>query len=213
MKSWTFESTEIAKNFDNHVREQLPWYDMITEAVIYIARNYLTEGNTIVDIGSSTGNLSKKLLPLAKERNAKIIAIEKSIQMIMEMYEMENISVIHDDVTNIEMIEGQVYILFLTLMFIPIDKRENLLNNIYKKIKKGGCIIIVDKICDHSGYFSTVMKRLTWHWKMQQKASSINIVNKEMSLAGVQIPINKECLTDAKEFFRMGEFAGWVIEK
>lgn len=213
MKSWTFESTEIAKNFDNHVREQLPWYDMITEAVIYIARNYLTEGNTIVDIGSSTGNLSKKLLPLAKERNAKIIAIEKSIQMIMEMYEMENISVIHDDVTNIEMVEGQVYILFLTLMFIPIDKRENLLNNIYKKIKKGGCIIIVDKICDHSGYFATVMKRLTWHWKMEQKASSIDIVNKEMSLAGVQIPINKECLKNAKEFFRMGEFAGWVIEK
>ena len=73
MKSWTFESTEIAKKFDNHVREQLPWYDMITEAVIYIARNYLTEGNTIVDIGASTGNISKKLLPLAKERNAKII--------------------------------------------------------------------------------------------------------------------------------------------
>ena len=213
MKSWTFESTEIAKKFDNHVREQLPWYDMITEAVIYIARNYLTEGNTIVDIGASTGNISKKLLPLAKERNAKIIAIEKSIEMIMEMYEMENISVIHDDVTNIKMIEGQVYILFLTLMFIPIDKREILLNEISKKIKKGGCIIIVDKICDHSGYFATVMKRLTWHWKMQQKANYEDIINKEMSLAGVQIPINKECLLNAKEFFRMGEFAGWVIEK
>ena len=55
--------------------------------------------------------------------------------MIMEMYEMENISVIHDDVTNIEMIEGQVYILFLTLMFIPIDKREILLNEIVGALK------------------------------------------------------------------------------
>ena len=41
-----------------------------------------------------------------------------------------------------------------------------------------------------------------------------DIVNKEMSLAGVQIPIdqNMTALIDAQEFFRMGEFAGWVIE-
>ena len=26
-KNWSFASQEVAKNFDNHVREQLPWYD------------------------------------------------------------------------------------------------------------------------------------------------------------------------------------------
>jgi tRNA (cmo5U34)-methyltransferase len=45
MKSWSFESREVANKFDEHVREQLPWYDMITDAVVYITRNYLTEGN------------------------------------------------------------------------------------------------------------------------------------------------------------------------
>ena len=35
MTSWTFESKEVAKNFDKHVREQLPWYDMLTDAVVY----------------------------------------------------------------------------------------------------------------------------------------------------------------------------------
>lgn len=77
MKSWSFESREVADKFDKHVREQLPWYDMITDAVVYIARNYLTEGNRIVDIGASTGNLSRKLLPLAEERKGKVLAIEK----------------------------------------------------------------------------------------------------------------------------------------
>ena len=26
-KIWTFENKEVANDFDNHVREQLPWYD------------------------------------------------------------------------------------------------------------------------------------------------------------------------------------------
>jgi tRNA (cmo5U34)-methyltransferase len=56
------------------------------------------------------------------------------------------------------------------------------------------------------------MKRLTWHWKIQQGAEAEDIINKEMSLAGVQIPMDNYFLEDAKEFFRMGEFAGWVIE-
>ena len=37
-KTWTFENKEVANDFDNHVREQLPWYDFITQSVIHIAR-------------------------------------------------------------------------------------------------------------------------------------------------------------------------------
>lgn len=212
MKSWTFESREVADKFDKHVREQLPWYDMLTDAVVYITRNYLTEGNRVVDIGASTGNLSKKLLPLAQERNGRVLAIEKSYQMILKMEDMEEIGVMHADITDVDIPEAQVYILFLTLMFIPVDKRQKLLDALADKVKVGGCVIIVDKICDHGGYFSTVMKRLTWNWKIQQGAEAEDIINKEMSLAGVQIPLDNYLLDEAKQFFRMGEFAGWVIE-
>jgi tRNA (cmo5U34)-methyltransferase len=211
MKSWSFDSREVADKFDKHVREQLPWYDMITDAVVYITRNYLTEGNRVVDIGASTGNLSRKLLPLAEERKGRVLAIEKSLSMICKMDDMEDVGVMHADINDIDIPEAQVYILFLTMMFIPVDKRADLINKLSEKIKSGGCIIIVDKI-NHAGYFGTVMKRLTWHWKIQQGAQAEDIVNKEMSLAGVQIPIDEEMLDDAKEFFRMGEFAGWVIE-
>ena len=211
MKSWSFDSREVADKFDKHVREQLPWYDMITDAVVYITRNYLTEGNRVVDIGASTGNLSRKLLPLAEERKGRVLAIEKSLSMICKMDDMEDVGVMHADINDIDIPEAQVYILFLTMMFIPVDKRADLINRLSEKIKSGGCIIIVDKI-NHAGYFGTVMKRLTWYWKIQQGAQAEDIVNKEMSLAGVQIPIDEEMLDDAKEFFRMGEFAGWVIE-
>ena len=217
MKSWTFETKEIAETFDSHVREQLPWYDMVTDAVVYIARNYLPEFGTVVDIGSSTGNMVDKLMPLTVERWADVIAIEKSIPMckvLQKKYEnSECVSVQNVNITNSDMPEAEVYILFLTMMFIPIENRKTLINAMRENCTKGGVIIVVDKINDHQGYFSTVLKRLTMQFKLQQGAKPEDVLNKEMSLAGVQIPIDPAILgEDAKQFFRMGEFAGWVIE-
>jgi len=99
------------------------------------------------------------------------------------------------------------------MMFIPLDKRKALIDSARSNCKQGGVIVVVDKVCDHQGYFSTVLKRLTMHFKLQQGAKPEDVLTKEMSLAGVQIPIDPAILgPDAKQFFRMGEFAGWVIE-
>jgi tRNA (cmo5U34)-methyltransferase len=216
MKSWTFETLEIANTFDNHVREQLPWYDMVTESVAYIIKNYLSENDTVVDIGASTGNMIEKILPLVQERSCYITAIEKSESMFDKLknkYANEScIELVDSDVMDIELPKAKVYILFLTLMFIPIHQRQKLMQRIKDKCEEGGVIIIVDKVCDHLGYFSTVLKRLTMHFKLLQGAKPEDVLIKEMSLAGVQIPIDISLLGDAKEFFRMGEFAGWVIE-
>jgi len=217
MKSWTFETKEIAENFDAHVREQLPWYEMVTDAVCYIVRNYLAQGQTIIDVGASTGNTIHKLMPLIEERDAKAIAIEKSSSMVDIMnhrfLNAPRVRVKKSDVTMTILPKGQVYIVFLTLMFIPVHMRKVVIDDIRSNCMEGGVIIIVDKVCDHGGYLSTVLKRLGMRFKLQQGAEPEDVLNKEMSLAGVQIPLDPAVLgKDAKQFFRMGEFAGWVIE-
>jgi len=216
MKSWTFNSDEITTKFDSHVREQLPWYDMVTETVAFITRNYLTPVNSVVDIGCSTGNMIDKLLPLVRDRDCDIVGFENSPSMyahLEEKYKYEQlVDIEHGDITQEHIPSAQVYILFLTLMFIPIEAREGLLNKLRMRCRKGGAIIVVDKINDHGGYFSTVLKRLTWHFKIIQGAKPEDIVKKEMELCGVQIPIDVNLVHDGKMFFRMGDFAGWVIE-
>lgn len=216
MNSWTFKTKQIAESFDEHVREQLPWYDMVTDAVCYITRNYLTEGERVVDHGASTGNTIATLRALMVERKAYATAIEISESMVEKLDQRFNeyymVDVMKGDITNCKIPTAQVHILFLTMMFIPVHKREQLLYKIKSHTKKGGVIIIVDKVCDHSGYFGTVLKRLGMHWKIKQGAKLEEVAAKEMSLAGVQIPFDASMIPDAKQFFRMGEFAGWVIE-
>ena len=221
MNSWTFETPEIAAGFDDHIREQLPWYDMVTDAVVYIARNYIpTKGCVITEIGASTGNMTKALLPTFSERHGyHYQAVEESKAMcgvFTENVTHPLVTLFDEDILDINM-DGldtsHVTILFLTLMFIPTEERESLIKALRSNSYKGGCIIVVDKVLDHGGYFGTVLKRLGMHFKLMQGAKPEDVLNKEMSLAGVQIPIDPAILgADAKEFFRMGEFVGWVIE-
>jgi tRNA (cmo5U34)-methyltransferase len=216
MTSWTFETPEIAAGFDDHVREQLPWYDMVTDAVVYIVRNYLTEGGYVVDVGASTGNMIDKLMPLLRERNAEVLALEKSPTMVKVLMNRfgnhDNVSIIEDDIRTTQY-PAQVCIVFLTMMFIPVHDRQKVLYGLKSNLRQGGVLIVVDKVCDHGGYFATVLKRLGMHWKIQQGAELGAVTTKEMSLAGVQIPFDPAMLgADAKQFFRMGEFVGWVVE-
>jgi tRNA (cmo5U34)-methyltransferase len=158
-----------------------------------------------------------KLMPLVEERWADVVAIEKSQSMcniLQKKYKKSDYVVIeNNDVINHELPNADVLIVFLTMMFIPIRKRKALMSALRASCKQGGVIIVVDKVCDHQGYFSTVLKRLTMQFKLQQGAKPEDVLHKEMSLAGVQIPIDPVILgEDAKQFFRMGEFAGWVIE-
>lgn len=80
-KKWTFKSREVANNFDAHVREQLPWYDMATAAVAHMGRHYIPHGGLCYDIGASTGNISRSLADTLKERSARMISIEESREM------------------------------------------------------------------------------------------------------------------------------------
>jgi tRNA (cmo5U34)-methyltransferase len=216
MKDWSFEG--FANDFDSHVREQLPWYELVTESVAYIARNYLPIYGLIYDIGCSTGNMSKALLPLIDERTGTILALDNDDSMV-KAYQHNiihnRIGVLQSKAEDYEYDEFDVAIVFLTAMFLPVEKQSNLIDKLYGKLKTGGAIIIVDKVCEEDGYFSTVMKRLTMYWKLKNGAHPEDIINKELSLSGIQRPLNADLLHcfRAKQFFQLGEFKGWVIEK
>ena len=80
--AWTFENAEIANAFDDHVREQLPWYDLATGAVAHIVRHYLPHEGVMYDIGASTGNITKSLASVISDRSVKVYAVEPSQEMI-----------------------------------------------------------------------------------------------------------------------------------
>lgn len=210
-RNWTFERAEIAAAFDRHVREQLPWYDLATGAIAHIARHYIPAGGLVYDIGASTGNIGRALAETLRDRRARLIAVEASAEMVSR-YDGPG-DVIQADALAFDFETFDLAACFLTLMFLPVSKRAAFVHRLRSRIKPGGALIIFDKVEAATGYPATVLWRLTLAGKVSAGVNPSEIVAKELSLGGVQRPITEDILgPGAVEWFRFGEFAGWLIE-
>jgi tRNA (cmo5U34)-methyltransferase len=210
--NWTFETSAVASGFDRHVREQLPWYDLATNAITHIARHYIPNGGLAYDLGAATGNIGRAVAPVLADRGAQLIGIEPSAEMV-KLYEAPG-EVICAKAEDVDYQAFDLAVVFLTLMFIEPCKRIELMGRLRDACRPGGAIVVFDKLEPVGGYISTVLYRLTLAGKRAAGVTTSEIVEKELSLSGVQRPINEGQLGgESYLWFKFGDFAGWVIEK
>ena len=209
-RNWTFKTSEVADNFDRHVREQLPWYDLTTGVVSHVARHYIPQDGLVYDIGASTGNIGNALANTLTDRKAKLIAIDNS-EAMSAIYNGPG-ELIIADATDYNYESFDLAVLYLCMMFIPPSKRCAFIQKLTKLINPGGAIIVFDKFEPQGGYISSVLWRLALAGKAAAGVSSQEILEKELSLAGVQRPLSVNELPPAVEIFRFGDFAGYIIE-
>lgn len=209
--NWTFERADIAKGFDRHVREQLPWYGLATNALAHIARHYVPRGGLVYDLGASTGNVGKALRETLRDRHAELVAIESSMHMV-EQYRGPG-RIVHGNAADFDYAPFDLAVAFLTLMFLSVEERVQLLGKLRARVRPGGAIIVFDKTQATTGYPATILARMTLAGKVAAGVEPSEIIAKELSLGGVQRPIHPGLLgADAIEWFRFAEFAGWLIE-
>lgn len=212
-ENWTFKSDEIATHFDEHVREQLPWYDLATRAVVTIARHYIHDNAQVYDLGASTGNIGRALSDVLQDRHANFDALEVSREMFKKYAGPGTI--LNADITKFEPKKFDLAVAFLVFMFLAPDKVEPTLRLWTKAIKPGGALIIVERFLPPAGYLSIIHSRLTLTEKLNAGVDPLEIIEKELSLAGAQRPIDHYTIEafGGVEFFRFGDFAGYIIER
>ena len=213
---WTFKSFDVASHFDQHVREQLPWYELVVDSIVTIARHYLGTCGIVYDIGCSTGNVTRAISNSVASRNPRFIGIDNSSYM-GDFYPKEIGEFVLADACDYQYAPFDVAVCYLCLQFIPLDKRRGLIAALTKNVKKSGAIIIIDKFIVTGQYcfVRDIFRRITLNFKRSSGASSDDIIQKELSICGVQRPVSLKLIKDASplafEFFRFGEFSGWVI--
>lgn len=212
---WTFQNESVAAAFDQHVRQQLPWYDMATWMVAQIARHYIPDGGRVYDIGASNGNVGRAIAPVLKSRNAELFAIDNSLEMISR-YKGPG-ELIIGDVSRMGFKRHDVAVCFLALMFLRPQDQISVMERLLMQLRTGGAIIIVEKFEGFGGYTQTAMQRMVHAGKIAMGATGEEVMQKELSLVGVQRPLSpifaRKFLRNATNFFRFGEFAGYVITK
>ena len=146
---WTFENAEIAAAFDQHVREQLPWYDIATGIVAAVGRQFIPEAGLVVDVGASTGNIGRALAPTLLSRRAEFVALEPAAEMAARYAGPGRL--IECDATEFDFDGADLIVCFLVLMFIPVAKRRPLIERMIDGLRPGGALVIIDKIEPRGG--------------------------------------------------------------
>jgi len=166
----------------------------------------------VYDIGAGTGNIGRALANTLQTRVAALVALDESPDMVAA-YDAPGTA----ERANAELFDYQpfdVAIAFLTLMFLAVPTRRELLHRLRQTMRPGGAIIVMDKEVSPGGYSATVLARLTWAAKVAQGVPPAEIAEKELMLVGVQRPLYRgELGKDAVEVFRFGDFTGHIIEK
>ena len=208
---WTFSEEGIANAFDSHVREQLPWYDLTSRAIKHFANHYITQNGLVYDIGASTGNIGVTIEDTLKRRKSKLIAIEPSEEMAKLYRGGGSLIVANAQDINFEPYDFAVS--HLTMMFLSKQERKKVISRLKKSRKRGGALVFLEKINPKGGYFATVAMRMTIAEKLSAGASYEEIVKKELSLAGIQVPLCEDELEGATKWFCFGDFAGYIFSE
>ncbi len=211
--NWTFRSKEVVDAFDSHVREQLPWYEIATGAVAHIARSYIPNRGVVIDVGASTGNVGRAIAGTLNARSAELISLDPSPAMAPAYDAPGQFVIAEAETFDFASRKPDVIICFLALMFVPVAARAGVIERMQAAVQPGGAIIVVDKMIPRPGYVGTVNFRLTLAAKYEAGASPAEIIAKELSIAGVQRPMSEDELTGFVEFFRFGDFAGFIWER
>jgi tRNA (cmo5U34)-methyltransferase len=209
-QEWSFKTEEVAANFDDHVREQLPWYDLMARAVALTAKHYIPERGRVYDLGCSTGNIGNLLRETLQSRHCEFLPVDNSEAMRAQYRGPGSFELA--DFATMTFKPFDVALSFLALMFLCPKERAVTLARLREAANPGGAIVLVDKFENAGGYFGTILSRLTMDGKLSMGANPGQVVEKEISLIGIQRPMRLEEVPDGKEIFRFGEFAGFLIE-
>ncbi len=110
----------------------------------------------------------------------------------------------------------------LTLQFIPIEYRQQLVADCYDRLETGGAMILVEKVLGASSKLDLAFINSYYDLKAENRYTQEQIRTKRTSLEGVLVPVtarwNEDLLRQAGFrtvdcFWRWNNFAGWIAIK
>lgn len=226
--AWQFDDT-VADVFDEMLERSIPGYAMMRSLVTDLAVEFAKPDSYIVDLGCSRGGA---LLPIIERLGAynKYLGVEISEPMrtAAEQNLGPWIRSGHARVASLDLrdeypkVPASVVLSVLTLMFTPIEYRQQLLTRVYDSLPSGGAFILVEKVLGADYHADALLKRLYYSMKGANGYTEEQINAKRRSLEGVLVPVTEQMNRSLLEsvgfrhidsFWRYLNFAGWIAVK
>jgi tRNA (cmo5U34)-methyltransferase len=187
--SWIFNKN-VAVSFDKHVRQSIPFYNLIQQYITSLSEWFVKEGSIIYDLGCSTGETAKNIIKLPS--NKKKLFTYYGLDNSSEMINLAKKKIVSKNckfkIANINRVRfkknSDLFISLLLFPFLNLNNRESLLQKIFNSLKKGGALIVVDKIYSSDPNMQDIFNQIYFDSKVENKLTNNQILNKAKSLRG-----------------------------
>ena len=227
MADFTFAHRE--EGFDEHIEKSIRGYSNLLEDVISLSRYFVEDGTSIVDIGCSTGKLTKAMIEYNEDHCSagQYIGIEiaegffKDLENRADELKKHQVDFILDDIRNYDFENCSLVTSIFTLQFMPKKDRLNVMKNVYKGLNDGGAFIFAEKtICQNA----LVQDMITFNYYDYKRKSfdTEDIMDKERTLRHMMKPntweeiemnLAKAGFSDVQPFWRNHAFVGALAIK
>jgi len=211
-------SFDTIQNFDKHISDSIYGYNLLDDLIMNVCSFYAKDGETVVDLGCTSGRLVDKLSTTYPK--VRCIGYDITDHNFLKDTKAE---LIKQDITKSDFVIPQANIIFtvFTLQFLRNSDRVNVLNKIYSSLNKNGVLIICEKELSSVGIFQEVFTFSNFIYK-KDNFSAAEILQKEYNLRSIMNCLstgeNKKMLQMAgfrnvEQFFQSLNFKGWLCMK
>ena len=190
---FTFDDN-VAKVFPDMIKRSVPGYSNIVQAIGMLSEKHAKENTNLYDLGCSLGACALEMAQNSP-KNTKVIGIDTSKDMINRAQSIikeseceDKVNLIIDDITSYPLENASIIVLNFVLKFIPIDKRDKLISDIYKALNPGGILVLSEKFKFDNKIIQESLTNLHHEFKRANGYSDLEISQKRDAIENVLIP-------------------------
>ena len=141
-------SFDTITDFDRHIRNSIPNYDLLFDAVVSMSQFFSDPEAPMLDLGCSTGELLRAI----PHKGVKV-GVDLSTNLLPESHD-PRLHFVHEDIRSFDFGFYDPFCFvtsIFTLQFVPKVDRLHLLRRIHKSLQVGGAFLWAEKVLCETG--------------------------------------------------------------
>lgn len=184
---------EVTPVFADMIQRSVPGYGLTLQMIALIAGQYGQAHSNLYDLGCSLGASTLAMAHGLNVDGCTVIGVDQSQAMLEACAENVRDCVVpivlqHADIEHVVFENASMVVLNFTLQFIAKDKRDALIQRIYRGMREGGVLILSEKVAFADSFEQAAQIRLHESFKRAQGYSELEVSRKRQSLENVLIP-------------------------
>ena len=220
---------QVVEVFDDMLERSIPCYHQITEMICTLLRHFSRPGDTVYDLGCSTGTTLLELARQLNDMSLSFVGLDSSEAMIEKaeikakmLSRKQDVSFCKLDIVDTDLNECGAVLLNYTLQFLRPPVRQRFLKKVHNALRPGGILIVCEKVISHRPLINRAYIDLYLDFKRGKGYSETEIAKKREALENVLVPfsihenldlLKESGFIETESFFQWFNFVSFLSVK